>query len=149
MMRQILLYIFIFFVCSVNAEQFRMTGKVVDAFNEPMIGGTVEVVGTDRRTATNIDGNFSIEVEKSQILKFSYVGYHSKEVEVSNDSSLVIELEEDKNYTLPPECKTVTGPSLCPCPRHSRERGEYNYFSPIESDSTKITPVPQNSVINH
>ena len=69
------------FVCSVSAEQFRITGKVVDAFNEPMIGRTVEVVGASRGTATDIDGNFSIFVEKGQILKFSYVGYHSKEVE--------------------------------------------------------------------
>lgn len=69
------------FVCSVSAEQFRITGKVVDAFNEPMIGRTVEVVGASCGTATDIDGNFSIFVEKGQILKFSYVGYHSKEVE--------------------------------------------------------------------
>ena len=30
MLRQILLYIFILFACSVNAEQFKITGTVVD-----------------------------------------------------------------------------------------------------------------------
>ena len=95
-MRQILLYIFLLLVCSVSAEQFRITGKVVDAeYKEPMISATVEIKGTDRRTATDIDGNFSIEVEKGAILKFSFVGFHSKEVKILNDSSLVIELEED------------------------------------------------------
>ena len=95
MMRQILLYIFIsFFACSLCAEQFKITGKVVDTSenNEPLIAATVEIKGTDRRTFTDIDGNFSIEVEKGAILKFSFVGYNSKEVEVLNDSSLFIEL---------------------------------------------------------
>lgn len=151
-MRQVLLYIFLLIVCSVSAEQFKITGKVVDAENnEPLIGTTVDIKGTDRRTATDLDGNFSIDVEKGQILKFSYVGFCSKEVEVLNDSSLVIELEEDENYTLPPEYMVGTGPSLCPCPGHSRERGEYNYnyFRPIERDSTKTSPKNQHSVVNH
>ena len=91
-MRQILLYIFILFVCSVSAEQFNITGKVVDEENkEPLIGTTVQIKGTDRHTAADIDGNLSIDVEKGTVLRFSYVGYHSKEVEILNDSSLVIE----------------------------------------------------------
>ena len=80
-MRQILLYIFLLFVCSVSAEQFKITGKVVDTNNEPMIGGTVMIKGTDRGTTTDIDGNFGIEVETGAILKFSYVGYISKEID--------------------------------------------------------------------
>ena len=95
MMRQILLYIFIsFFACSLCAEQFKITGKVVDTSenNEPLIAATVEIKGTDRSTFTDIDGNFSIEVEKGAILRFSYLGFFSKEVEVLSDSSLFIEL---------------------------------------------------------
>lgn len=69
---------------------------MVDAENnEPLIGTTVEIKGTHRGVCTDIDGNFSIDVDKGAILKFSYLGYYSKEVEVLNDSSLVIELEEN------------------------------------------------------
>lgn len=140
MMRQILLYVFILFVGSISAEQFKITGKVVDEFYEPLIGTTVEIKGTDRRTAADIDGNFSIEVEKGAILKFSYVGYISKEVEVLNDSSLVVELEEDENFPLRDDYMIGVGPT----------RREYNYkFSPIERDSTKTDAKNQNSVINH
>ena len=104
MMRQILLYVFILLVGSVSAEQFRITGKVVDVKgNEPMIGATVEIKGTDHRTATDIDGNFSIEVEKGAILKFSYCGCYSKEVEILTDSSLVIELEDKSPEDMTPE----------------------------------------------
>ena len=63
-MRQILLYIFLLFVCSVSAEQFKITGKVVDELNEPLIGATVWIKATDHHTATDMDGNFRIEVEK-------------------------------------------------------------------------------------
>ena len=93
MMRQILLYIFISFACSVNAQQYRITGTVVDENNEPFIGAkVVQKSNPENGVAADLDGNFSIEVEKGAILKFSFVGYNSKEVEVLNDSSLFIEL---------------------------------------------------------
>ena len=93
-MRQILLYLFILFACGVNAEQFKITGTVVDAENnEPLICAGVEDVVSRRGVATDIDGNFSIEVEKGAILKFSYVGFYSKVVEVLNDSALFVEMK--------------------------------------------------------
>ena len=92
-MRQILLYLFISFACSVNAQQYRITGTVVDEINEPIIGAkVVQKSNPENGVDTELDGNFSIEVEKGAILEFSYVGYNSKEVEVLNDSSLFIEL---------------------------------------------------------
>ena len=136
-MRQVLLYVFILLVCNVSAEQFKITGKVVEAEKDPLIGTTVQIKGTDRRIAADIDGNFSIDVEKGAILRFSYVGYHSKEVEVLNDSSLFIELEEDENHINPDNIIIIigTGPSQCPCNHHTmiRERIKRN----------------QNNAINH
>ena len=93
MMKQILLYVFLLFACSVNAEQFRITGTVVDENNVPAIGvSVVQQSNPNNGVHTDFDGNFSIEVEKGAILKFSYIGYDSKEVEVLNDSSLLIRL---------------------------------------------------------
>jgi len=141
MMRQILLYVFILFVGSISAEQFKITGKVVDAeYKDPFFGVLVEIKDADSCTSTDIDGNFSIEVEKGAILKFSFVGYISKEVEILNDSSLVVELEEDEKFPLRDDYMIGVGPT----------RREYNYkFTPIERDSTKTNPKNQNSVINH
>ena len=93
-MRQLLLYLFILFACGVNAEQLKITGKVVDAENnEPLICAGVEDVVSRRGVATDIDGNFWIEVEKGAILKFSCIGYYSKVVEVLNDSALFVEMK--------------------------------------------------------
>ena len=100
-MRQFLLYIFLLLVCSVNAEQFKITGKVVDAVDkEPLIFTVVQIKGTDRAVCADFDGNFSIEVEKGDTIKFSYVGYFTKEIEILNDSSLFIELDGDPNTVL-------------------------------------------------
>ncbi len=100
-MRQLLLYVFILVVGSISAEQFKLTGTLVDAYDKaPLIGGTVVIKGTDRRACTDLDGNFSIEVEKGDTIKFSYVGYFTKEIEILNDSSLFIELDGDPNAVL-------------------------------------------------
>ena len=154
-MRQILLYIFLLFVCSVSAEQFKITGKVVDAENnEPLIGTTIDIKGADRRTATDIDGNFSIEVEKGAILRFSYVGYYSKEVEVLNDSSLVIELEENPLEVVSDLVISAQGRRGTPA---WMKEGIYRSIRESDSlrrakwerDSLKTKPNNQNSVINH
>ena len=99
MMRQLLIFIFISLAFSLSAEQFKITGKVVDADNnEPFFGASVVDVGSRRGVATDFDGNFSIDVEKGAILKFSYLGYYDKLVEVLNDSSLVVEMKEWKEF---------------------------------------------------
>ena len=109
-MRQILLYLFISFACSVNAEQYRLTGTVVVENNEPAIGAWVVQKSNPKSGAvTDFDGNFSIEVEKGAILKFSYAGYNSKEVEVLNDSSLFIELVPKKDIDI----ENVVGNIYC------------------------------------
>jgi len=144
-MRQLLLYVFILVVGSISAEQFKLTGTLVDAYDKaPLIGGTVVIKGTDRRACTDLDGNFSIEVEKGDTIKFSCYGYFSKEVEVLNDSSLVIELEEDEKLSGFDYCPV----NICLCERIRRDPGRYR-FVPIERDSTKTNPKKQNSMINH
>ena len=139
-MRQILLYLFILFACGVNAEQFKIIGTVVDEVHEPIIFAKVEVKDADRRTVTNVDGNFSIDVEKGAILKFSFVGYASKEVEVLNDSSLVVELENQGIPITPFELYKNTS---------ERAHRPFKNVNVIERDSLKTNPKNQNSRINH
>ena len=43
------------------AQNFRVTGVVVDETGEPVIGASVLVDGTNRGAVTNIDGEFTIE----------------------------------------------------------------------------------------
>lgn len=58
-------------------------GHVADETGEPLIGATVAVEGTNLKTVTDIDGNFSINLSKAPataMLRISYMGYKDKVV---------------------------------------------------------------------
>lgn len=75
-----------------------VSGTVVDENGEPLIGVTVAEKGkVTNATMTNIDGVFSINVRPGATLRFSYVGYSTKEVPVKGGSNLDIRLEPDEN----------------------------------------------------
>lgn len=53
----------------------KVTGKVVDENNEPLIGVNIKVEGSSEGAITDMDGNFSITAPQGSILSFTYVGY--------------------------------------------------------------------------
>lgn len=70
-------------------------GQVVDHNGEPIIGATIKVVGTDRGTVTNLDGEFTLEGVNTGKLNISYVGFGTKEVNFRAGETLNITLDED------------------------------------------------------
>lgn len=79
-----------FFFIATAVSQRTITGKVVDAeTGEGVIGSNVVVKGTGTGTVTDFDGTYSIVVPKGyNILSFSYTGYTTVDVELS-DSDVV------------------------------------------------------------
>lgn len=73
----------------------RITGTVVDASGEPIIGANVLEKGTSNGSITDIDGKFSLNVGSRAILNISYIGYVTKEVSVGNNTVVKVELTED------------------------------------------------------
>lgn len=69
-------------------------GTVKDADNNPVIGATVVVKGTTQGTTTDIDGNYTIQVEPGQVLEFSYVGMQPSTVTVGNNHEINITMAE-------------------------------------------------------
>ena len=72
-----------------------VTGVVVDANGEPIIGANVVVKGTTNGTITDIDGRFSLEAPGNAVLSISYIGFNSKDVAVNGQTSLQVKLLED------------------------------------------------------
>ena len=72
-----------------------ITGVVVDANGEPIIGANVVVKGTTNGTITDIDGRFSLEAPGNAVLSISYIGFNSKDVAVNGQTSLQVKLLED------------------------------------------------------
>lgn len=73
---------------------FKVTGKVVDANNEPMIGVSVIEKGTNNGAITDLDGNYSLNTRRGATLEFSYIGF-TTQVRTANTNRLDIKLVED------------------------------------------------------
>lgn len=72
-----------------------ITGLIVDEFGEPVIGANVVEDGTVNGTITDLNGNFSLEVNESSNLNISYVGYLTLHL-AAGQIPEIIKLQEDK-----------------------------------------------------
>lgn len=80
---------------SAIAQSFVVKGTVKDG-TETMPGVNVLIKGTTQGTATDIDGNFSIEVPSSNaVLVFSFIGFKQQEVRVGNMTTISVSMETD------------------------------------------------------
>lgn len=77
------------------AQQKTITGNVTNlTTDEPVVGVTVSVNGSDEATQTNSKGDFSIAVSSSaRTLVFSSVGYETKEVDLNGRTSVNVQLQ--------------------------------------------------------
>ena len=64
----------------VDAQVRDITGMVYDEKGDPIPGVTIVKVGTTEGTITDIDGKFSIDVSKGDVLRFSFIGFSPQEV---------------------------------------------------------------------
>ena len=76
-----------------KAKSRNISGNVVDAKGEPLIGVTVIEKGTTNGAVTDVDGNYKITTKTATpVLVFSYVGYQTKETHATeNIVNIVLE----------------------------------------------------------
>lgn len=86
------------FAASVDAidavQQAKITGTVTDAMG-PVIGANVLEKGTTNGVITDIDGNFTLNVQPGATIVVSFIGYQPQEIVVGNQTSFKIQLKED------------------------------------------------------
>ena len=76
-------------------QAVKVTGNVVDAKGEPIIGATIIENGTKNATITDFDGNFNLSVSKiGTTLTVSSIGYKSQDVKATS-APMNIVLQED------------------------------------------------------
>ena len=97
-MLQRLMCTVVFAVLALGAyAQNKVTGTVVDAEGEPVIGASVIIKGTSNGTVTDFEGNFTINnVPAKGSLVVSYVGYRTQTIAIEGGKSCNVTLEEDK-----------------------------------------------------
>ncbi|MEO1054520.1 MAG: carboxypeptidase-like regulatory domain-containing protein, partial [Bacteroidota bacterium] len=71
-----------------------VTGKVTDTKGESLPGVSVFIKNTTDGTITDIDGNFSLQVESGKVLVFQMVGMETVEIAVTNQTILTVKLSE-------------------------------------------------------
>ena len=76
-----------------SAQNRAISGKVVDASGQPVIGAAVMVPGTTTGATTDLDGNFTLRVPAGAGLEVSCIGYVTRRVTAAD--GMRITLEED------------------------------------------------------
>lgn len=77
------------------AQNITVKGVVKDNFGESVIGANVTEKGTTNGMITDLDGNFSLTVQKNATLVISYIGYVTQEIAVKGNTQFNIILKED------------------------------------------------------
>ena len=100
-MKIIFLNTFAFFILAVlfspslQAQSLEIKGKVTDTNQEPLIGATILVQGTEQGTITDINGNFQLKTDPKATLIISYTGFSSKIIVIGNQTVWNIMLEPE------------------------------------------------------
>lgn len=90
-----LLSLLMLFSASVMA-QVKVTGTVIDEAGEAVLGATVREKGTQSGAATDINGNFTINVKSANAtLSISYVGYQTETVNLAGRTNVKVTLKAD------------------------------------------------------
>lgn len=87
--------IFILISMVVNAQEMTVTGKVTDESNMPIPGVNVIIQNTNSGASTDFEGNYSISVNKGDVLEFSALGFTSQTVIVDGQETINTRLVED------------------------------------------------------
>lgn len=80
---------------NVQQDGKTVTGTIVDAQGEAIIGANIIEKGTTNGTITDIDGNFSLNVADDAVLQISYIGYLEQEVATQGKNTIDVVLLED------------------------------------------------------
>ncbi len=78
-----------------ETQQSTINGKITDANGVPLPGVNILVIGTNTGTQTDFDGNYTIEANDGDVLRFTYVGYKGVDLTVGTQANYNFPLVED------------------------------------------------------
>ncbi len=87
--------VFVLFTLTTFAQDISIKGTVSDKSNSGIAGVAVKIKGTTRGTSTDATGNFKISVGNNATLIFSAIGYGTKEILVSNKTTIDVILDDE------------------------------------------------------
>ncbi|MCB0592550.1 MAG: TonB-dependent receptor [Lewinellaceae bacterium] len=91
----VILFLMLGVAVGASAQSMTVSGTVTDEAGEPLIGASILVQGTTTGTITDIDGTYSLNVEKGATMVVSYTGYAAQTIEVGNQTTIDITMQPD------------------------------------------------------
>lgn len=80
---------------ALQQQKKQITGKVTDKQGEPIIGANIVETNTANGTITDIDGNFTLNVNNNASIQVLYIGYLTQEIKTAGRTRFDIVLQED------------------------------------------------------
>lgn len=92
----LLIILYFVFTPNIQAQILRVTGKVVDVNNEPLMGVYVSNLERHRTLAvTDEGGKFAVDIYADGTLEFSMLGYIKTAVKINNRTQILVKMEEE------------------------------------------------------
>ncbi|WP_157757647.1 SusC/RagA family TonB-linked outer membrane protein [Pseudalgibacter alginicilyticus] len=79
----------------ITIQENVISGSVLEETGQPLPGVNIIVEGTSTGTQSDFDGNYSIKAKKGDVLIFSYVGFQSQKITVSEANTINLVLKEE------------------------------------------------------
>lgn len=97
MAKNLIILILLVFTSATNlfAQQFEVSGQIVDEFNTPLPGVSIYIKNTTEGTISDLDGNFKIQAPLNSVVVVSMVGMLEEEFPVTSNATLNITLIRD------------------------------------------------------
>ncbi len=112
------------------AQTNRVTGKVTNSGNAPLVGVNIQVTGTNQGTTSDNNGSFAINAPANSSLIFSYIGFVNQTVTVNGRTSINVTMAPD---TIALNAVVVTG--------YSTQSRRDITGSVVSVDATELTKV--------
>src|SRR5690554_7345893 len=77
------------------AQEATVSGTVTDGYGDPVIGATVVEKGTTNGTVADVNGQWTLKVEKGAVLEVSFIGMKTTEVTYEGQSVLNVSMESE------------------------------------------------------
>jgi TonB-linked SusC/RagA family outer membrane protein len=94
---RILMLFFVFLIPGlISAQELTISGKVTSADDNSVLPGvSIILKGTTQGTTTNIDGEYTVKVDREGTLVFSFIGMMKKEIPVNGQTVIHVSLEQE------------------------------------------------------
>ncbi|QDO93155.1 TonB-dependent receptor [Formosa sediminum] len=78
-----------------QAQDYEVSGTVTGPDGLPLPGVNIHIKGTAQGTQTNFDGEYTLKVENTSVLVFSFMGMVSQTITVGDKKTINVVMEED------------------------------------------------------